>query len=330
MQIAFGDNPWHSAGMKLAETVMLGGAGFDRAAHLRADPQPHLQSAHARALVIWQGKPLIFGDSSLVFLALDHDLLASRLDTSIFLGLDPLERPTFAIELDDWSPDSVQQIDSSFFDSTRQTHPSVPNAEFVELRSLLTDLSVLDAELAATARGIFEWHRTHQFCAKCGAKSEMTMAGWQRDCPSCGGHHFPRTDPVVIMLITHGNSVLIGRSPGWPEGMYSLLAGFMEPGETMEAAVRREVMEETGIEVGAVEYLASQPWPFPSSLMFGCAGEALTTTIDIDPNEIEAAHWVTREEMAIVFAGQHPFVNPPRKGAIAGFLLEKWLSDSLT
>jgi len=130
-------------------------------------------------------------------------------------------------------------------------------------------------------------------------------------------------------LITLGNSVLMGRSPGWPDGMYSLLAGFIEPGETMEAAVRREVWEEAGVQVGAVSYLASQPWPFPASLMFGCAGEAITEAIKIDPAEIEDAMWVTREEMATVFAGQHPKINPARKGAIAHFLLENWLSDRL-
>jgi NAD+ diphosphatase len=157
----------------------------------------------------------------------------------------------------------------------------------------------------------------------------FAMSGWQRDCPACGAHHFPRTDPVVIMLITHGNAVLLGRSPGWPEGMYSLLAGFVEPGETLEAAVRREVYEETNVRVGPVSYLASQPWPFPASLMFGCAGEALTTEITIDPQEIEDALWVSREDMVSVFAGQHPDILPARKGAIAHFLLENWLADRL-
>lgn len=131
------------------------------------------------------------------------------------------------------------------------------------------------------------------------------------------------------MLITHGNKVLIGRSPGWPMGMYSLLAGFVEPGETMEAAVRREVFEESGIEVGAVKYLASQPWPFPASLMFGCEGEAISTEINLDPNEIEDALWLSREEMVDVFEGIHPNITPARSGAIAHFLLEKWLSDRL-
>jgi NAD+ diphosphatase len=131
------------------------------------------------------------------------------------------------------------------------------------------------------------------------------------------------------MLITHGDSVLMGRSPGWPQGMYSLLAGFVEPGETLEAAVRREVFEESGVKVGEVGYLSSQPWPFPASLMFGCSGKALSEKINIDPVEIEDAMWVTRDEMMQAFAGDHPNILPARKGAIAHFLLENWLADSL-
>jgi NAD+ diphosphatase len=193
----------------------------------------------------------------------------------------------------------------------------------------MTWLTPRDAELAATGKAILGWHDTHRFCARCGQATEVSQAGWQRVCPSCKGAHFPRTDPVVIMLITSGNAVLMGRSPGWPEGMFSLLAGFIEPGETLEAAVRREVFEETGVRVGAVRYLASQPWPFPASLMIGCAGVATSTEITIDPQEIEAAMWVRREEMMEAFAGNHPSILPARKGAIAHFLLENWLADRL-
>jgi NAD+ diphosphatase len=131
------------------------------------------------------------------------------------------------------------------------------------------------------------------------------------------------------MLITHGNRVLLGRGPTWPEGMYSLLAGFIEPGETIEAAVRREVFEESGVRVGAVGYLASQPWPFPASLMLGCRGEATSEAITLDPEELADARWVTREEMVSAFAGTHPLIKPSRKGAIARFLLENWLADRL-
>jgi NAD+ diphosphatase len=193
----------------------------------------------------------------------------------------------------------------------------------------MTWLSPRDAELAASGKAVLEWHRKHGFCSVCGQQTEMRQAGWQRVCPSCNGAHFPRTDPVVIMLITEGNSVLMGRSPGWPEGMYSLLAGFVEPGETLEAAVRREVFEEAGVRVGAVSYLSSQPWPFPASLMFGCRGEALGRDITIDPVEIEDAIWVSREEMMDAFAGEHPSILPARKGAIAHFLLQNWLADRL-
>jgi NAD+ diphosphatase len=141
--------------------------------------------------------------------------------------------------------------------------------------------------------------------------------------------HFPRTDPVVIMLVTRGNRVLLGRSPGWPEGMVSLLAGFLEPGETVEAGVRREVWEEAGVRVGRVGYLASQPWPFPASLMLGCRGEALSEEIALDPQELEAAMWVSRERLLRVFMGEDPEIRPPRTGAIAGFLLREWLADRL-
>jgi NAD+ diphosphatase len=181
----------------------------------------------------------------------------------------------------------------------------------------------------ATAKALLHWHRVHGFCAACGARSDLSHGGWQRSCPACGAQHFPRTDPVVIMLVTRGNSVLLGRSPGWPEGMYSLLAGFIEPGETLEAAVRREVKEESGIDCGAVGYLASQPWPFPASLMLGARAEALSEAITIDPDELEDALWVSREEMVTVMAGLHPTIKPTRKGAIAHFILENWLADRL-
>jgi NAD+ diphosphatase len=193
----------------------------------------------------------------------------------------------------------------------------------------MVTLSPREAELAATARALLGWHRSHRFCARCGAASAPDRGGWIRRCPSCGTSHFPRTDPVVIMLVTRGDRVLLGRSPGWPERMYSLLAGFVEPGETVEGAVRREVAEETGVRVGRVGYLASQPWPFPASLMLGCWGEALSEEITLDPVELHDALWIGRSELLEVFAGAHPRIRAPREGAIAGFLLRHWLADRL-
>lgn len=131
------------------------------------------------------------------------------------------------------------------------------------------------------------------------------------------------------MLVTRGNNVLLGRSPGWPEGMYSLLAGFMEPGETLETAVRREVFEETGVQVGDVGYMATQPWPFPASLMIGCSAKAESGEITLDPNEIEDALWLSREDLADVMAGVHPRIRQPRRGAIAQYLMSRWLEDAL-
>ena len=193
----------------------------------------------------------------------------------------------------------------------------------------MSDLTPEEAGTAAAAKGILAWHAVHRFCANCGAPSEVADAGWRRSCPNCGAQHFPRTDPVVIMLILHGNSLLLGRQAAWPKGMYSLLAGFMEPGESIEAAVRRETFEEAGIEVGHVDYLSSQPWPFPSSLMLGCVGEALTREIRLDPTELEDARWVRREDVLAALDGRNPDLYPARKGSIARFLIEHWLADRL-
>lgn len=314
--------------MKIAETVTFGGSGLDRAAELRGQADELRHAANACAILLWRGKPMIM-DDELVRLPLDHPVMVDAAADMILLGRED-GAPVFAADFSAWTPaDLDDETLNSFLDPSTQHHPAVPDAAFAEIRAVMTRMSPRDAELAATAKAVMQWHISHRFCARCGAQSAMAMAGWQRNCASCGGHHFPRTDPVVIMLITHGNAVLVGRSPGWPEGMYSLLAGFVEPGETIEAAVRREVFEEAGVRVGAVSYLASQPWPFPASLMFGCAGEALTKDLTIDPNEIEDAMWVSREDMAEAFAGNHAKILPARKGAIAHFLLEAWLSDQL-
>lgn len=260
---------------------------------------------------------------------LDHPVMADAGDVRLFLGLDD-DGPVFALSLDRWTPDLSDAEDlNTFLDPTLQQHPATGDAVFAELRAIMTTLTARDAELAATARAVLGWHQSHRFCSACGAESQAADAGWRRSCAACGTSHFPRTDPVVIMLITDGDNVLVGRSPGWPEGMYSLLAGFVEPGETIEAAVRREVFEEAGIKVGEVRYLASQPWAFPSSLMIGCAGQATTTKITLDPEELEDAIWVTRGDMMLASKGEHPTIKPARKGAIAHFLLENWLANTL-
>ncbi|SIO43464.1 NAD+ diphosphatase [Rhodovulum sp. ES.010] len=317
--------------MRLAEQVTFGGGGLDRAAHLRTDPArlAGLWAAPgARVALLWRGKPLVAA-GALGAVEPGHPLCSGAFERAVFLGL-AAGRPHFAVDLSDWHPDEIPDTLGAFLDPSEQRHPDLPDDHaFTEIRRVMTQLSALDAELAATARALLGWHDTHRFCARCGAESRVAQAGWQRLCPACGAHHFPRTDPVAIMLVTHGNAVLLGRSPGWPEGMFSLLAGFVEPGETIEAAVRREVAEEAGIRVGRVDYLASQPWPFPTSLMVGCHGRATTTEITIDPVEIEAARWVSREELVAAHAGDRKDLLPARHGAIARFLIEAWLSDRL-
>lgn len=320
--------------MKLAETVTFGTSGLDRAAHLRGDSAKIaalLSDPATAVLPFWRGKPMMRGADKdrPAWLTSDHVVFEAATAPPVFLGFDE-GGARFARDISSWEPEEPPEMLDTFLDPSEQHHPAAPDDHlFLELRGIMTALTPRNAELIATAKAVLSWHATHGFCARCGAATDMTMAGWQRDCPSCGVHHFPRTDPVVIMLITQGNSVLMGRSPGWPEGMYSLLAGFIEPGETIEAAVRREVFEEAGVEVGPVTYLSSQPWPFPASLMIGCHGEATSTEIKIDPEEIEDAYWVTREEMLETFAGNNPKMKPARKGAIAHFILLNWLRDTL-
>lgn len=324
--------------MRHAETVTFGGSGLDRAGEVRNDTAAvaALQEAQeARAIVLWRGKPLVTGGEdaeaalTLMRVTLDHPVCAEAARAPILLGRED-GAGVFAVDISPWSPEDLDAAAlGQFVDPSEQQHPACADGRFAELRRIMTLLTPRDAELAATAKAIHGWHATHGFCARCGAASEVRQAGWQRSCPSCGAPHFPRTDPVVIMLVTHGNMTLLGRSPGWPEGMYSCLAGFVEPGETLEAAVRRETFEEAGIEVGPVRYLASQPWAFPASLMVGMHGTASSTEITLDPNELEDAIWVSREEVAAAAAGLRPGLMPARKGAIAHFLLHNWLADTL-
>ena len=305
---------------------------MDRAAYLRKDDskiRAIWRQASTRVLAIWRGKVAVTPQgAALVWLPSDHSLLAQA-TAEIFLGMHG-ETALFAADVSRWHPSENIAAEGGFFDANLQTHPDLPQgAGFADLRGVMTQLSALDADCAATAKALFTWHDSHGFCARCGAASAISDAGWQRQCPACNAPHFPRTDPVVIMLVTRDDRLLLGRSPGWPEGMYSLLAGFVEPGETLESAVRREVWEETGVRIGDVRYLASQPWPFPASLMLGCIGLATSDEITLDPAELENALWLTRQEVLDVQLGRNPKVKAGRKGAIAQGLIEAWLSGKI-
>lgn len=197
----------------------------------------------------------------------------------------------------------------------------------IDLRSLAIEGSMAPADLGAMAqaRSLCHWHLNHGYCSVCGEPSVMKIGGYRRDCPNCGAQHFPRTDPVVIMLAVDGDRALLGRQARFAPGMYSCLAGFVEPGETIEDAVRRETQEEAGIAIGRVRYHSSQPWPFPSSLMIGCHAEALTTEVVPDEAELEACRWFDRAEVLAMIADTHPDgLKIPPAIAIASRIIRAW------
>lgn len=180
-----------------------------------------------------------------------------------------------------------------------------------------------EAAIYACARSLLDWHRRHGFCANCGVPTHVTRGGWARRCDSCEADHFPRTDPVVIMLAIHDDHVLLGRQPRFPPGSYSALAGFVEVGESIEEAVTRELREEAGIIVHNVRYVASQPWPFPSSLMIGCFADAQSPELNLDTQELEDAFWASRQEVRDALSGTGKFGTAPPY-AIAHTLLRRW------
>lgn len=199
---------------------------------------------------------------------------------------------------------------------------------FRDMRAAAMSGGLADKDIAilGQAKAMIDWHRRHGFCAQCGAPTVLMDAGYRRHCNSCNADHFPRTDPVVIMLATHGDECLVGRGKQFPPGMFSALAGFIEPGETIEEAVRRELLEETGIRTGKVTYYTTQPWPFPSSLMIGCFAEAETSEIKLDTNELAEAFWLSRDKARALLAGERMdglFVPPPV--AIAHHLIKAWV-----
>lgn len=198
------------------------------------------------------------------------------------------------------------------------------------LRALALDDRSDPAELGAIAQGkaMLHWHATHRFCAKCGQPSRLAEAGWKRVCDGCSAEHFPRTDPVVIMLTTDGERALLGRSARFPPGWFSTLAGFVEPGETIEDAVRRETFEEAGIIGGRVTIMANQPWPFPASLMIGAYVEAKSTAISMDHEELEDCRWFSRDEIRQMLAGTHPEgLGVPAKMSIASHLIRHFVRE---
>lgn len=311
--------------------VTFAGSFLDRADRLRSDTQgiaARLADPASLVSPFWRGKPLFDltkDGPRLAWLPATDRLIADCPEPVVFMGLDACNRAHFAADVSSLAP--PDEHPAEFID--RQTLDLTETRKFIDLRAIMAEIDHRDAGIAAAAKGIFEWRLTHGFCANCGQRNQVSHAGWRFDCAACGRQHFPRTDPVVIMLVLDGDRVLLGRQSAWPDKMYSLLAGFMEPGETIEEAVRREVGEEAGISVGDVRYVTSQPWPFPASLMIGCAARARTRAIDIDPTELEDAIWVPQSEIVEALAGRHDHIAPARKGAVAQVILQAWVNGDI-
>ena len=306
----------------MEDIYCFGGNPLDRASERRGDREwmaKLLADPDTRILALRDLKPFTCGTGTP---ALDWQPVAQWRDqidagaTLLFLGLGD-GRAHFAI------------------DATGTSVAS--DTELVDVRALAPAIATGEAAILAEARSLLDWHSRHRFCAQCGSATRVASAGWVRRCPDCRASHFPRTDPVVIMLAIHGDRALLGRNRRRAGARFSCLAGFVEPGETLEEAVRREVREESGIRCGRVRYLAAQPWPFPSSLMMGFLAEALTEEITVDPEELAEARWFPRDEIremvarAAVGTDDPAQVSLPAPIAIAHHIYRRWSSglDSL-
>lgn len=305
--------------MPLPALNTFAGNPLDRAGDRRNDPDWLAEQGanpEALAMVLWQGKPLVEDHADgprLQWLGLKH-ARAVVPDRELFLGLWK-DAPVFAVEVE--SP-----IDPT-------SGPLQGLGGFPEMREAASILPGPDAAMAGTAKSLFDWRARHGFCSACGQASEDASGGWKRICPACGTEHFPRVDPVTIMLAVYRGGpepkCLLGRQAAWPEGRMSALAGFLEPGETVEEACAREIAEEAGLTVTAVRYHSSQPWPFPSQLMIGLFAEVDSDDARPDQTELESVAWLTRQEAADVLAGRHPAIKAPPKIAIARSLLQAWV-----
>ena len=302
-----------SAFAKSAATLGFAHNALDRVANRRDDDafQAEMAASPAARTLVVAGDAVAVrqaAESALdLWFGFNETAALGRNGQRVFLGTDA-RGPAFATEVEA-SPEAGDEI------------------AFLSPRQIAARPGVAPEDVGALAEGksMLAWHAAHRFCGRCGAETMSSVSGWKRECPGCGQHHFPRTDPVVIMLATDGERCLLGRQPRFPAGMYSCLAGFLEPGETIEDAVRRELGEEAGIRCGAVTYLGCQPWPFPSSLMIGCVAEAATTELAIDREELEDARWFARGEVAAMLDGRHPEgLTCPMPMAIAHHIVLAW------
>ena len=299
---------------KAPETLAFAHCTLDRAAHRREDAaflEDAFNARSGRSYAVCGDHVVLRDERPLDPLFAAADLPEWGLRERVFLGLDG-EAARFATLYDPAASEALAAI---------------MGVALVPLRQAAIERLLSSEHLSALATGkaLLHWHATHRFCAACGAPSNLVHGGWRRDCPACNAQHFPRTDPVVIMLAVDGDRCILGRQARFPPGNYSCLAGFCEPGETMEDAVRREILEESGIRTGRVRYLATQPWPFPASLMIGALAEATSETIVRDETELEDVRWFSRAEVVTMLRGEHPGgLRTPASFAIARHIIKAW------
>ncbi len=304
-----------------AFTNTFAGNPLNRASERRPDEAwiaSQLASPESLAVALWNGRPLVepADQPNGLQIAYLPSRLASELsggpERLLFLGLWK-ETAVFAVDLEG-------QADPT-------DGPLQGLGAFQDLRQIAMRLTPAEAAICATAKSMFEWRRRHRRCAVCGEPTDAREAGWKRQCPACEAEHFPRTDPVVIMLPYHGDRCMLGRQEAWPAGMFSALAGFLEPGESIEEACARELEEEAGLRALRVRYHSSQPWPYPSSLMIGLMAEVEDDEGSPDQTELAEVRWFTRDEARQVLAGTHDSVTAPPPLAIAHQLLKAWIEE---
>ncbi|HEY1632840.1 MAG TPA: NAD(+) diphosphatase [Rhizomicrobium sp.] len=305
--------------------IPFSGNPLDRASEKRSDNEwlaAQRRDPNSLILPMWRLQPFLLGPEKS-----DAQPQACFLRPGLCETLAAPDAPCVLLGLDDGT--ALFALDVSAARDPAAEGPLAGLGHFRDMRAAAMVLGAKDTAICGQAKAMIDWHNRHGFCPNCGQPTAMMDAGYRRHCNACGADHFPRTDPVVIMLATHGDACLVGRGKQFPRGMFSALAGFVEPGETVEEAVRRELHEEAGVKTGTVTYHATQPWPFPSSLMIGCFAQAESRDIVVDLNELAEARWLERDTVKALIAGERvDGLWIPPSIAIARHLLEAFAAQT--